>query len=482
MFFGCRMRLHTKIDEDDLQENGLLLNDDALSLIKGIEDELSLIRQKQQPVLRQQDKIHKEIDELNKSITLLANPQEALEPLLLSLIKESNDSARQYLENITNTLQALQTKFNTEPLTRFLNRYIEGLSPFVHNEYCDLNELYCACSLELDELYSENHEQFPIEPKSTELNEQLIRLFDARDNLTPQFQEHHFMVDTLRVKCGIDLEIDYDFNLVKLPKTKDKLPYSVLYIEQKDSTKTPYILYRGKNKMLGAGGFGKVKLCQNLLSQEWCAIKIQKPYMKEGSQKEIEILSDFHAFKGEQGRNYKYYTVQSLLFGENLKTCLEENKLNSLSTRLLIAKQAISLVEQFHQHYLHRDIKPENFIWDQEKNELYLCDYGLACDIGNDGNYFAASGSGTFLAPEINDAYHTGHVHYTKKSDIFALGKTLEELFEGCPTPSEINDLISQMTKSNPEERSDNTQAFMSVLDLAIELTLPDNKLGKTTA
>ena len=137
-----------------------------------------------------------------------------------------------------------------------------------------------------------------------------------------------------------------------------------------------------------------------------------------------------------------------------------------MGSRLEIAIQAAALVKAFHKDYLHRDIKSENFVWDPENRKLTVCDFGMArkLDAGEEG-IADLSGSGTILAPEIDDALHPGMVFYTTKSDIYALGKVLAELFEGVEdVPHEVWDLIARMTKADPDERIDNAGEIEAAL------------------
>ena len=99
----------------------------------------------------------------------------------------------------------------------------------------------------------------------------------------------------------------------------------------------------------------------------------------------------------------------------------------------------------------------------------------MACklDSGQD-KMLDLSGSGTFLAPEIDDTLHPVMVPYSTKSDVYALGKTFEKLFEGVEgVPDELRQLMDDMIKTNPNERAsvDEVIARLDVIILALTTT-----------
>ena len=108
-------------------------------------------------------------------------------------------------------------------------------------------------------------------------------------------------------------------------------------------------------------------------------------------------------------------------------------------------------------------------MWDADTKELYLCDFGMACTPDSQGAFKDLSGSGTYLAPEIDDTLNKGQVSYTKKSDIYALGKTLAEVFEGVAVPSEISTMLESMTATEPNVREDNMSILLDTVNTALE-------------
>lgn len=143
-----------------------------------------------------------------------------------------------------------------------------------------------------------------------------------------------------------------------------------------------------KNKLLGKGSFGEIYLGKNINDNTLVAMKLtfQTNSIQQLNQERIVLESLKHidgfpylyAFGVE---NDKGYLVMEAL-GPNLTSLFQYcNNFFSLQTVLIIAIQAIELIEKMHnQNYIHRDIKPENFLIGvkEKTNKIYLIDFGLS--------------------------------------------------------------------------------------------------------
>ena len=143
------------------------------------------------------------------------------------------------------------------------------------------------------------------------------------------------IINAFRAEKGLDFELDDRYELVKISKRSRGLDYSVLYVrESEDKPARAFALYRGGSRALGEGGFGKVILCQDVHSGDWMAAKIQKSVMQQDSKSENETLRHFGRFSGEALRRKKYYSVQSLLSGEELGLFISKEKKSNFGFKI----------------------------------------------------------------------------------------------------------------------------------------------------
>jgi serine/threonine protein kinase len=88
------------------------------------------------------------------------------------------------------------------------------------------------------------------------------------------------------------------------------------------------------------------------------------------------------------------------------------------------ADVADGLVDMHALGVLHRDIKPANILWDSQRDEALLCDFGIAAPADKD---VGARGTQGFVAPELDG----GAASF--ESDVFSLAATLFCLVTGRP-------------------------------------------------
>lgn len=401
------MRLHPNINPKDLTADGRLLSQSEVRLIKEIEAFIKTLA----PEI-QQFKINRQsLASLQHQYEIATNLYQYIDELLIQQAADPNDIGQNYQERVSKNLQDLRKHAKSQGTQEFLDQFIQTIQARPASY-----EYFSECLADIWDAHADAAQDTiliqDLEKMQSELNDLCERTKCNIQKQCAQFKE----------KNALYFELNDDFQLTKISRKSPLISWSVIYVQPPNvATPIAVALYRGKEgKMLGEGGFGKVKLCQNINTGEWMAIKIQQHIMQQPSQAENKVLSEFDRFIGEALRDSKYYSVQQLLLGTNLANYIEQHPKDNLKTRILIAKKAAHLVDEFHQKHLHRDIKPENLIWDKNTQELYLCDFGMAIafDSEQDG-ILDRSGSGTFLAPEIDDALHSGSVKHTKKKRIF---------------------------------------------------------------
>ncbi|WP_232505546.1 protein kinase family protein [Legionella clemsonensis] len=204
--------------------------------------------------------------------------------------------------------------------------------------------------------------------------------------------------------------------------------------------------------VIGQGGFGKISICQNLISGQWHAVKVIKKTHSEqfstaiGLNKlvqpnEIEFLKEQNLFIDCIETTDKFYIIQKLIEGENLIIYYPYSKQSNVDLIhhfFEITEGMLEAVMEFHKKgCLHRDISPDNFLYAPKERKVYLIDFGFALKLPKDSNGIsehALCGKDTYLAPELRDRRkNKSAVHYTYASDIYALGITIQVLVNRLP-------------------------------------------------
>ncbi len=131
---------------------------------------------------------------------------------------------------------------------------------------------------------------------------------------------------------------------------------------------------------INEGSFGSVYKAQNIITNEYVAIKFENKYsLKKCLKNEAKIyqylgkLNGFPQLKTFGTINNVNYLVMDLL-GNSLANI---NNSLSLQNVLVLGIQMIKILESLHNKCLiHRDIKHTNFVL--KNNNLYLIDFGFA--------------------------------------------------------------------------------------------------------
>lgn len=200
-------------------------------------------------------------------------------------------------------------------------------------------------------------------------------------------------------------------------------------------------------------------------------------FQKETDNKYIvKILDDGVLEENIDGNNVQLYFYIMNKYESDFKKYLKEE--HDLSNKLKLYTDLCRAVRFIHTkgHY-HRDIKPENCLYDKENNILLLSDFGIA--------HFAGSTLTKKSDKLCNDKYAApeqrkdSNYVISKKSDIFALGLILNEIFtKNVPlgldyvTISDVNPIygrldeyVKKMLKHNPNERLNSLSDVINVID-----------------
>ena len=134
-------------------------------------------------------------------------------------------------------------------------------------------------------------------------------------------------------------------------------------------------------KKIGQGSFGRIYTCQNIVSNELYAMKVQQ---NSCLNKVLEIESNYlNYLKGYGipeckffGKTDKYIILIETLLGKSLENLFSETHGNfNLKDICMIGIQILDRIEYIHnKDIIHRDIKPDNFVIgkDENKNIIYM--------------------------------------------------------------------------------------------------------------
>ncbi|MBL4783277.1 MAG: protein kinase [Porticoccaceae bacterium] len=125
------------------------------------------------------------------------------------------------------------------------------------------------------------------------------------------------------------------------------------------------------------------------------------------------------------------YILMELVGGETLADVLDKRDQLSHSVIIEIAMQIASALDCAHSAgIVHRDIKPENILYDAEKNNIKIADFGIAkqedADIAERTQVGTIMGTPRYMSPEQAKGEEVDG-----RSDLFSLGVILYELLTG---------------------------------------------------
>ena len=221
--------------------------------------------------------------------------------------------------------------------------------------------------------------------------------------------------------------------------------------------------------LLGRGGMGEVYRADDLRLGQPVALKFLPPSLKQDSQR----LSQFHneARTARQVshpnvcRVYDIGEADGHLFltmeyvdGEDLSSLLRRIGRLPEDKAIEIARQICAGLAAAHERgVVHRDLKPANIMLDGT-GKVRIMDFSLAAT----GPVTGIAGTPAYMAPE---QLAGGHV--TAKSDIYALGLVLYELFTGKRVfeAKTIADLVAEHSSGSITSPA----ALVKSLDDAIE-------------
>jgi len=214
-------------------------------------------------------------------------------------------------------------------------------------------------------------------------------------------------------------------------------------------------------RLLGEGAFGKVWLADDLNLGWQVALKTlrlpststQGPHALAALRKEAQHLAKLHhpnivqvhAWRQAEG---EHYLVLEYVAGGSLADRLKKDgPLDWQHAARYIADVGEGLLQVHEQGIIHRDIKPANILWNSEKDEAMLTDFGVSARLAEPGTM---AGTPIYMAPEAFE----GRV--TPALDVYSLAATLFHLitgelpFEAAPIPSLVYQILQGLPDPDP--------------------------------
>lgn len=207
-------------------------------------------------------------------------------------------------------------------------------------------------------------------------------------------------------------------------------------------------------KQLGQGGMGTVYLAEDQKLKRHVAIKLISPAFRYASNFQEQFASEAKLAAQLDHPNIvpiflcaeqdnQPYIVMKFIEGQNLAERLKQSPSLGSEEVCQIIQQICHTIDYAHQQNLiHCDIKPSNILLDLNNN-AYLSDFGISRLLQQKTEI---SGTPAYQAPELCDQSHN------RATDLYALGKVIDELSEHYNSPS-IQTLIKSLCADNPKDR-----------------------------
>jgi eukaryotic-like serine/threonine-protein kinase len=137
------------------------------------------------------------------------------------------------------------------------------------------------------------------------------------------------------------------------------------------------------------------------------------------------------------------YIAMEFLKGKDLTSRTKGNALLPAKTVLeIIAKAADALDYAYTQNVVHRDIKPANIMYDEEKGEIKVTDFGIARITDSSKTKTGmVLGTPSYMSPE-----QLSGKKVDGRSDLFSLGVTMYQLLAG-QLPFQADSMATLMFK-----------------------------------
>lgn len=224
--------------------------------------------------------------------------------------------------------------------------------------------------------------------------------------------------------------------------------------------------------LLGKGGMGEVYRADDLKLNQAVALKLLPKQLGGNENRRERLLGEVRVARQVAHPNVcrvydvgeiegEYFITMEYVHGEDLASLLHRIGRFQKEKGIEIARQICAGLAAAHERgILHRDLKPANIMLD-ERGRVRVTDFGLAAAVDDAGTN-AGEGTPAYMAPE-----QLAGREISARSDIYALGLVLYELFTGkrafnATSVAELREQREQKSITDPSQIVDD-------LDPAVE-------------
>jgi serine/threonine-protein kinase len=224
---------------------------------------------------------------------------------------------------------------------------------------------------------------------------------------------------------------------------------------------------------VGKGGMGEIYRADDLRLGQQVALK----FLPDDVANDAARLAQFHAevrlarqvshpnvcrvYDVEEAAGRTFLSME-YIDGEDLASLLRRIGRLPQDKALELARQLCAGLAASHERgVIHRDLKPANLMIDGE-GRLRITDFGIAALTASAG---PAAGTPGYMAPEL-----LAGTPATVRSDIYALGLVLYELFTG--RKAFAHGSLAEMVRAQQETQPESPTTYVRDLDPAVERTI----------
>ncbi|CAD8056089.1 unnamed protein product [Paramecium sonneborni] len=211
-------------------------------------------------------------------------------------------------------------------------------------------------------------------------------------------------------------------------------------MQQQEKNRIYYGRFIQREK-LSAGSFGVVYICQDKVSRDYVAIKVEKENSNMMSlEREIQIIEELRGIQGIPklywyGNEYNSNCMAMQLLGRDLSHYLKRYRKFSMKCICNLAEQLLDIIEEVHKRgVIHRDIKPENILMGRgnDTNTVYLVDFGISKKFKVNGQHIPFQEQKPFMGTTryASIPAHKGY-ELSRRDDLESLGYVFIYLLKG---------------------------------------------------